>query len=550
MSPLLSLTKTQLNHTFGLSTAKHKYFLKKRQIWKPVVFLLAMGFALTPFEIGLIGFFNQFYTILKNTGQESAILTLAVLGGQLVVLLFGLFYLMSAFYFSGDLKQLLPLPLRPRDIIGAKLAVVLAGEYLTLLPLIAPILILFGIRGEVAWWYWPFTLAVFLLLPVIPLAVSSILIIPLMRFSALAKNRDLFRIVGSLLGIAVFLLIRFTVNPSGRGLDGQQLPQWLSAGKILSGTAGAVFLPVHWAAAALSFSSPTGALTNLLLFAVASLSLLTIVLLLAGKWFFRGVTGGYEVGSARRRTGTMPINVYRSRSPISAALWRETRVFFRTPVFVLNGLINNIMVPVVLFISLRGGGFTDLSLENPRTRLIVNLIAAGVIILNNTLSTVASTAISREGKTFWISKRLPLTARDQVTAKLIHSMFFQVIGAFLITLILYLSFKLPAADLLLIAFLGVAGSLPAAEIGLIIDLIRPNLDWTDPQRAMKGLNGILAYLAGILMLGILGLPGAALIYSGLQPYLVYLFFAGVFLLSGLVLYRALVRLAEKRYPLI
>mgnify|MGYP000870023652 FL=1 len=146
MNPFFALTKTQFNQTFGLSVLKQKYFKRISQVWKPVGFLLLMGLALMPFEIGLIGFFNQFYTLLETTNQEPVLLTMAVLGGQLMVLLFGLFYLLSTFYFSGDLKLLLPLPLRPRDIIGAKMAVVLASEYLTLLPFIAPIFIVYGIR--------------------------------------------------------------------------------------------------------------------------------------------------------------------------------------------------------------------------------------------------------------------------------------------------------------------------------------------------------------------------------------------------------------------
>lgn len=550
MSPFLALTKIQFNHTFGLSVLKQKYFTKVTQSWKPVWFLLAMGFALLPFETGLVRFFNQLYTLLKTTGQEQVMLTIAISGGQLVVLLFGLFYLMSAFYFSGDLKQLLPLPLRPRDIIGAKLAVVLASEYLTLLPIIAPIFILYGIRNGAAWWYWPFSLAVFLLLPVMPLAVSSILIIPLMRFTAMAKNRDLFRVLGSLLGVVLFMVIQFTINRSGRGPDGQQLQQWLAAGKNISGSAGKMFFPVDWAAAALALPGPLEALGHLLYFAVVSLLLFSLVLLLAGKWFFPGVTGGNEVRSNGRRAGATLATGFKNRNPVSAVLWRETRVFFRTPVYVLNGLISYIMIPVIFYMGLRNNPAAELMPGNDQVRLIIVLVAAGMIVLNNALSPVAATAISREGKMFWISKHLPLAAREQVTAKLIHSMLFPIIGTFLIALIAYISFKLTAIELFLTVIIGVTGSLPAAEIGLIIDLIHPNLDWTDPQRAIKGFNGFLAFLAGALMLGVLGLPGAALIHFGLQPSLVYSYFIGVFLLVGLFLYRAIISLAEKRYPLI
>jgi len=172
---------------------------------------------------------------------------------------------------------------------------------------------------------------------------------------------------------------------------------------------------------------------------------------------------------------------------------------------------------------------------------------AGVIILNNALSPVAATSVSREGRTFWISKHLPMTARAQVAAKLCLAMLISAAGALLISLVIYIAFKLPAADLFLMFALGVAGSLPFAEIGLIVDLFRPNLDWTDPQRAIKGFNGFLAFLVSLPVFGVVGLAGAAMIYYGLRHSLVYLFLTAAFLLLGLLLYLVIIRLAEKRY---
>lgn len=547
MSPFLSLLKIQFKMTFSFAEFKSKYLLKKRRLWQPVLFAALMGLAIFPFEAGLIAFFNQFFTLLNATGQEAALITLTVLTGQLIVLMFGLFYLMSAFYFSGDLKQLLPLPLCPRDIIGAKLAVVIVSDYLTLLPLVAPAFIVFGIRGAATWWYWPFALTVFLLLPVLPLAVSSFLIIPLMRFTALLRNRDLFRVVGSLLAVMIFMLIQFTINRSGQGMDEQQMQQLLSSGKTLSATVGAVFPPAQWATAAMVLHSFPAALKNLLMFAVASVVFLFPAMFMAGKWFFVGVTGGSEVRRSHGRSKAARAGAFRCRSPFAAALWREIKLFLRTPVFILNGLFGYIIVPVLILMGLQNEAMGEVLTGDPKTRLIIILIVAGVIILNNALSPVAATSVSREGRTFWISKHLPMTARAQVAAKLCLAMLISAAGALLISLVIYIAFKLPAADLFLMFALGVAGSLPFAEIGLIVDLFRPNLDWTDPQRAIKGFNGFLAFLVSLPVFGVVGLAGAAMIYYGLRHSLVYLFLTAAFLLLGLLLYLVIIRLAEKRY---
>lgn len=547
MSPFLSLLKIQFKMIFSFAEFKSKYLLKKKRLVQPVLFAALMGLAIIPFEAGLVAFFNQFFTLLNTTGQEAVLITTTVLTGQLIVLMFGLFYLMSAFYFSGDLKQLLPLPLRPQDIIGAKLAVVIVSDYLTLLPLVAPAFIVFGIRSDAAWWYWPVALTVFLLLPVLPLAFSTFLIIPLMRFTALLRNRDLFRVVGSLLAVMIFMLIQFTINRSGQGMDEQQMQQLLSTGKTLSATVGAVFPPAQWATAAMALHSIPAVLKNLLMFAVASVVFLFPALFMAGKWFFVGVTGGSEVRRAGRRSKVARAGAFRCRSPFAAALWREIKLFLRTPVYILNGLFGYIIVPVLILMSLQNEALGEVLTGDSKTRLIIILIVAGVIILNNALSPVAATSVSREGRMFWISKHLPMTAGAQVAAKLCLAMLISAAGALLITSVIYIAFKLPAMDLFLIFILGAAGSLPFAGIGLIVDLLRPNLDWTDPQRAIKGFNGFLAFLASLPVFGVMGLAGAAMIYYGLLPSLVYLFLLAVFLLLGLLLYLVVIRLAEKRY---
>ncbi|MDD2444053.1 MAG: hypothetical protein PHS52_06095 [Desulfotomaculaceae bacterium] len=547
MSPFLSLLKIQFKMIFSFAEFKSKYLLKKKRLVQPVLFAALMGLAIIPFEAGLVAFFNQFFTLLNTTGQEAVLITTTVLTGQLIVLMFGLFYLMSAFYFSGDLKQLLPLPLRPQDIIGAKLAVVIVSDYLTLLPLVAPAFIVFGIRSDAAWWYWPVALTVFLLLPVLPLAFSTFLIIPLMRFTALLRNRDMFRVAGSLLAVMIFMLIQFTINRSGQGMDEQQMQQLLSTGKTLSATVGAVFPPAQWATAAMALHSFPAALKNLLMFAVASVVFLFPALFMAGKWFFVGVTGGSEVRKANRQSKAARAGAFRRRSPFAAALWREIKLFLRTPVFILNGLFGYIMVPVLILMGLQNEAMGEVLTGDPKTRLIIILIVAGVIILNNALSPVAATSVSREGRMFWISKHLPMTAGAQVAAKLCLAMLISAAGALLITSVIYIAFKLPAMDLFLIFILGAAGSLPFAGVGLIVDLLRPNLDWTDPQRAIKGFNGFLAFLASLPVFGVMGLAGAAMIYYGLLPSLVYLFLLAVFLLLGLLLYLVVIRLAEKRY---
>ena len=73
---------------------------------------------------------------------------------SLLVLVFGLTYVISVFYFSRDLSLLVPLPLLPRDILGAKYFVVLILDLLTVAPFFLPALWVFGVNRGAGLLYW------------------------------------------------------------------------------------------------------------------------------------------------------------------------------------------------------------------------------------------------------------------------------------------------------------------------------------------------------------------------------------------------------------
>ena len=50
--------------------------------------------------------------------------------------------------------------------------------------------------------------------------------------------------------------------------------------------------------------------------------------------------------------------------------------------------------------------------------------------------------------------------------------------------------------------MGLLGSIPTTQIGMAIDILRPMLDWDNPQRAMKqNLNVLISLAVGALYLG-------------------------------------------------
>jgi len=120
MKVLLSLIKINLNVNFGISALKYRFTKEKKRLWEPV-------FALIGIIIGigsLVAFYSLFLFSLfvggKSIGQPEIVLTIAFIATQLLVMIFGIFYIISSFYFSKDMNILVPLPIKPSQVLAAK----------------------------------------------------------------------------------------------------------------------------------------------------------------------------------------------------------------------------------------------------------------------------------------------------------------------------------------------------------------------------------------------------------------------------------------------
>jgi ABC-2 type transport system permease protein len=555
MRRFLTLVRAGLRSNFGLSLLRYRLFTEKKDRWLVPVFGLA-ALAVLPTIYGLVLIVQRTYVALRPLGQERALLTMGILGGQLFILIFGLYYVISAFYFSRDLEFLIPLPLKPFEVMASKFAVIMINEYLTVMAIVLPVFFGYGLLAKGGPPYWLNGLLVYLLLPVIPLAVVSILVIALMRVVNISRKKDALILLGSVLLITLSLGLQFAMRRMGDAqINGQLVANFLAAPDSLVNRVGANFPPSIWATKAVAGGFSASGLLNLALFAGTSLLLFAAILVLSEKLFYRGLVGLGEV-SGRRRTlsrAQMSERVSSGFHPVRAIFAREWRIMNRTPIFLLNGTLVVLIIPVVFLLmatagSGRGDAGSILKIMTSAQSLIVILASAGFMVVCGSLNGTSSSAFSREGAQFWISRVIPVAPKDQVAAKFLHSYLVSILGTLTASAVAVAILHLKASHLVVAAGLSLVAGVLLTAVGMIIDLARPLLDWTNPQKAIKqNLNVLLATCADIGILTGLFFAIRIMIAAGLSNGAViaalYLVLAA---LSGLS-YAALVKFAGKRY---
>ena len=228
----------------------------------------------------------------------------------------------------------------------------------------------------------------------------------------------------------------------------------------------------------------------------------------------------------------------------------------RTPIFLLNGILAVIIIPVVFLVMGQAGSRDSdtkflFDMISSRNVLAVVLASAGFMTICGTLNGTASSAFSREGSQFWMSKVILVSAREQVTAKFLHSYLIAWLGIAAASAVLILQFHIKAAILALALALALAATFTLTAVGLAIDLARPLLDWINPQKAIKqNLNVLLAFLADLGILTVLAFLCIGLGKLGLGKGAILTVLGLVLIGLAAAVWMSLVKFAEKRYAAI
>jgi len=461
-----------------------------------LLFVFVAGYLITIVTAGVTGIYKP----LASMGLQAAIPSLAVSMISLITFLFGVMYTMSVYYHSSDVDKLLPLPFTPGQIIFAKFLTTLLYEYLMVLLAGLPAMIAYGVLNGESAVYYIWVAVVALILPVTPLALASILVILLMRFSPAARNKDRFNMIANILIMAVTLGIVFGMQ-SLQGLDSVDLGAMLAKGaaELARVTAG-VFPGSALAAAALADPGAGGAPLRIAGYLLVCAASIVLLMLFARVFYFKGVMG---VGASYARHRRLSCVEMESFSTSGAAFWtyalKDYRILVRTPVFFMNNFLMNFLfpvfffVPVVLSIGQEGGNLGALLATVREACFGADAYAApialgafaAVTIFVCGMNGITASAISREGSCAYIMKYIPMGYRAQVRAKIAVGALVSAVPALILLAVALVLLRPPLWFIPLVAVVLAAALMLPNLLGILFDLRWPKLTWTDEQKAVK-----------------------------------------------------------------
>lgn len=442
--------------------------------------------------------FLNVYDSLAAYHLDGAVLASILSATCIAMIVFGILYVISIYYFSDDIIQLITLPIPPQRILAAKFVIVSIYQYILEAIVLLPCIIAFGIK-KASLSFWIFSILVYVVLPLIPTVVCSLISLLIMSFGKVFKNKDRLKFVSGILAFAAAIGINVLLQSfTSRSITPRSLAD---TGALMNKTA--MLFPSNLLAInAIQSSSPMEGILQFALLLLVSAAAVYLFLLLGKAFYISGVVGLSQRSASGKK---LSMEYYgkriRPKSAVIALAMKDWKLLYRTPAYFLNCVLSAVLFPPLIVFIL---GFSMRELTIPASSSMMVSVCVIIVCFLCTINTISPTAISREGTDITVAKYIPVSSRGQITAKLLPGLVISSAEVLVVLLIAVFFFHFSAVDYAAILVLSLIANAAFNMLGLFFDILFPKLEWDDETVAVKNnLNGLLQMIAVILVLGLI-----------------------------------------------
>lgn len=472
-----------------------------------------------------------------NTG----IVAFVILICQGLVVMLGLPSLMTNIFTPRDGDKLLFLPIKTSTIFSAKLSLVYLNEVITSLIVVLVALIPFGAFSGAGAMYYINILFLIILMPVLPLIVGCIVAIPMSAILRKIGKNGVLRVIFQILIFAgIMTLYVLLISSLSAGLAGVpeegvgedealrlMLEQFLSFVDSIGETMKWI-LPNYLIALAMTSLSVGSSLLNLGAGILVNAVLFGIVILIAIPVYRKTMSDQLEGGGVSKKSAVVQYD-YRGtkRGLIASLMLTDFKRVMRDSNLGFQMLLSIIMMPLMVVImgmsfSMGSEGEVDI-LKEPMALFIVPLVLLGYMsMLGSTANTMGLYPISRENKSFYMLKVMPIPVHKMLLAKVLLATILLIVANAACAIAGVLIFNIRWYSAL---FMFVAMSLfqfGAMCITMYFDLKKPVLNWVSFNQSLKNAkNGFIALLIGFLTLLVVagvGIPFGLWYFNDMQAW--------------------------------
>ena len=551
MNKIINLTKVFLKTSFSNMNTQMGMPSKSNKIVSKILYavlFLYLAAIVALFSGGMV-------ESLKIINQQEIFIGLILLVVTAFCVIQTIFSSINVFYFTKDNEYILPLPLKPYEIILARTNVLIITEYIvTVLIGFIPLLV-YGVLTSASMSYYLLMFVALVLVPILPILLVSIIVMIIMSFAKITKNKNKFQLIATILVLSIVIALSLSTTKLQDDITNEQLAHMLVEANGMVDLLKGYFPTLDYAISSLTSDSIVVALIELLKVLVFTISGVIVYVFIAQKIYFKGLVGNLFSSSSKKKNIKINTNKYNNSKLYKSYISKEFKCLIRNPVFFMQCLLPAILIPLLMIVmvilqmknSITPQMSEQLNSFNGNT-FIVACVILSIIQFFSMFIYIAITAISRDGKNAIFMKYIPVSLYKQYIYKCIPNIVMGSITSIISIVVANIILKLDMLMIVLVFIVAIIMNVAESIILIIIDLKRPKLEWDSEYAVVKqNFNLIFPMIISMVAIFIIILAGVFLtninVYIGII--ILSLIFAIILYFANMYLYKNQNRLASR-----
>ena len=516
MKKLFSLIRASMTegmNLFKISTKKKNFFT---QVLLPILLILML--------MGVMYSYSELIMEeLHKVNMEFVLLTLFVILTSLMALIEGVYKSGSLLFNCKDDNLLLSLPIKKSTVLFIRVFKFYAFELLYNSVFLAPAMIVYARYVHPDAMFYVVSIIGLLVFPIIPILISCLIGTVITFISSKFKGKNYVQTIF----IFVFLLGVIYYSYNSEDLFSNIAKNASSINDFIT--------KLYYPAGVYIELITSFNVVKLLEFIFVHLGIFIITIILIGKLYFK-VNSSVKAIKVSKTKKEYKI---KTATPMKAIIKKEFNRFLNSPVFITNAGFGPI-----LFIA----GCILASVKLDQFKSYSAIVMFGFICFTSFMTSITSSMISLEGKSFGILKSLPITPYKIVQAKVLTAILIILPCILIGDIIIFVRFGFDLWSILLILIATILFPLVAETFGIIINLKYPKMDaQNDTEIVKQSMSSMISVFSGMAIFGIT----AFLLYKAwdakIPINLIMLIFTGVYVLIYLGLMVLLHKICDKSF---
>lgn len=407
---------------------------------------------------------------------------IAVIAVQFIATFLSLGAVFSTLYGAKDAPLLQSLPIKPVDVFFAKFTLVyvtiLKMTALMLLPILYSMLIGFNIaNGRVFYGAYALVIIVTAVAPVLPLFIVTLFSLPITWIGSFIKGKSTLKSIMTVLAymliMCAYMVLVYFMNTKGFGQEGDDIITDQTI-RVL-----ATFATVVYPDKTLVFfAMGIDAGKNFGISVGITVAMIAVSLLLAGL-FYRRIMSKKGENSAQDVNKT---ENFKQQNVVVSLAKRDLTMIVRNSSLAMSSFANMLMAPIFIVVSYFITGFKESGTEGEMPALMAEMLNIGYVVMYSMIflagaNMLANQAYTREGKSFFATKTLPIKPKDSIKSKLLLACGAASVIMIPVMLIAILLYKIDIVSTLFAGIDTMLMVLGVCSLSILFDMKKGNQHW-------------------------------------------------------------------------